>query len=61
VLRDQIDFSGSVMRVTGIKLGERVRPLRPVTDLRVLPSRVEQLTAEWLTGALYSGHTNIDA
>jgi len=56
VLRDQIDFFGSVMRVTGIKLGERVRPLRPVTDARVVPSRVEQLTTEWLTGALCAGH-----
>jgi hypothetical protein len=53
-LRDQLSFAGTVARVGAGVVAERVRPVARVTDPREVPARVDQLTPEWLTGALCS-------
>lgn len=55
-LREQADFIGSVLRVTGARLGERVRPRPPAVNGRVVPASVDELTPEWLTAALCRDH-----
>jgi thiamine kinase-like enzyme len=53
-LVDQLSLVGSLARVGATVAVERVRPRGPVTDPRVVPANVGELTAEWLTGALCS-------
>lgn len=51
-IREQADFIGSVLRVTGTWLGERVRSRPPTANGHVVPASVDELTPEWLTEAL---------
>ncbi|TAM65795.1 phosphotransferase [Mycobacterium sp.] len=52
----RLDFAKAVARVAGIRLYERIRPRGVVTNSAVVPARIEELTPEWLTGALCSAH-----
>jgi thiamine kinase-like enzyme len=52
---EQLRFVGSVARVGAVVAGERLRPRGPVTDVATVPARIDELTPEWLTGALCAG------
>jgi hypothetical protein len=52
----RLDFAKAVARVAGTRLYERIRPPGVVTNSAVVPARVDELTAEWLTGALCFAH-----
>ncbi|WP_200958719.1 phosphotransferase [Nocardioides sp. Root190] len=41
-----------MLRVSGVRTRERLRGLAPVTDPAVVPSSVDQLTPEWITGTV---------
>lgn len=49
---DQLAFLGSVLRVTGTTVVERIRPMEAVTEPRQVPGRVDQLSEEWISRAL---------
>jgi len=53
-VRGQLQLAGAIGRISGALAGEKLRPAGPLVDSSVVPARVEQLTPEWLTGALCS-------
>jgi Phosphotransferase enzyme family len=54
--REQLEFASAVLRVGGTAVLDRVRRRPPVTDGRVVPAAVRELTPEWLTAALCRAH-----
>lgn len=56
-LTARLDFAKAVMQVTGAALHERIRPRGRLTDSSLVPARVDELTPQWLTGALCAGNT----
>lgn len=53
--REQMDFVGSVLRVVGARAGEKLARSASMTDPGGVPAGVDELTPEWLTGALCRG------
>ncbi|UAK40471.1 aminoglycoside phosphotransferase family protein [Gordonia bronchialis] len=56
VVREQLAMASAVMRVAATSAGERIRGRSAVTRRDQVPASVDQLTTEWLTAVLATGH-----